>query len=87
MLRCHSRSCSLRSRAARATASPVWAELSRLSARPLSVHPLRLRGAHWRVHLADDWSNDQASGSSANTLEARYAAERALAELLGWEQL
>ena len=30
-LRCHSRSCSLRSRAARATASPVWAGPARLS--------------------------------------------------------
>ena len=53
----------------------------------LSIHPTRLRGTHWRVHLVDDWSNDQASGRAANTSEAKHAAEQALAQLLGWDHL
>ena len=53
----------------------------------LSLHPQRLRKTQWRVHLADDWSNDQARGAADTTAEAKHAAEQALARLLGWEQL
>ena len=60
---------------------------ARLHIYRLSIHPQRLRKTHWRVHLADDWSNDQAMGAAKDTLEAKHAAEQALARLLGWEQL
>ena len=65
--------------------SAVWE--ARLHTFRLSIHPQRLRKTQWRVHLADDWSNDRARGTAENTLEAKHAAEQALARLLGWEQL
>ena len=60
---------------------------ARLHTYRLSIHPQRLSNTQWRVHLADDWSNDLARGAAGDSTEAKHAAEQALARLLGWEQM
>ena len=52
----------------------------------LSVHA-RHGQAHWRVHEVGQWGDTLSGSVTDTTAEAKHAAERAVARLLGWEHL
>ena len=70
-----------------------WSPVKGSATREAHLHTYRLSvhaqhgEARWRVHEVGQWGNTLAGSVADTTVEAKRAAEQALARLLGWEQL